>query len=279
MPTRMAVAQDGSLAELKGFELKRRGELKLIKIFQVNAQRRASIAVLTAARRRGKSSPSSWRAAHCRSATTTWPPRPITGAMVAHPCMACASSGRRRLDVLYSEGVDLEDDDLFDLISESKSMTKTLEEYGGAKSTATTTAKRLGEFLGCVGAHHRADVRPSIHGAVCVLPAARSSETVKDKGLNCQFIIVKKPAGARRCHAAQRPFRPVLSARAARRYTGDPVSQRAVPVAIFSAEEAIKKHFLRRWVPRVRALGPAQRLTGRWVRLAQVAQGRVPHVV
>ncbi len=28
---------DGSLAELKGFELKRRGELKLIKIFQVCA--------------------------------------------------------------------------------------------------------------------------------------------------------------------------------------------------------------------------------------------------
>ena len=26
---------DGSLAELKGFELKRRGELKLIKVFQV----------------------------------------------------------------------------------------------------------------------------------------------------------------------------------------------------------------------------------------------------
>lgn len=26
---------DGSLAELKGFEIKRRGELKLIKVFQV----------------------------------------------------------------------------------------------------------------------------------------------------------------------------------------------------------------------------------------------------
>ncbi len=28
---------DGSLAELKGFEMKRRGELKLIKVFQVSA--------------------------------------------------------------------------------------------------------------------------------------------------------------------------------------------------------------------------------------------------
>ena len=27
--------EDGSLAELKGFELKRRGELKLVKVFQV----------------------------------------------------------------------------------------------------------------------------------------------------------------------------------------------------------------------------------------------------
>lgn len=29
---------DGTLAELKGFEIKRRGELKLIKVFQVSFQ-------------------------------------------------------------------------------------------------------------------------------------------------------------------------------------------------------------------------------------------------
>lgn len=29
--------EDGTLAELKGFEIKRRGELKLIKVFQVHA--------------------------------------------------------------------------------------------------------------------------------------------------------------------------------------------------------------------------------------------------
>lgn len=35
MPVRYAVFnEDGSLAELKGFEVKRRGELQLIKIFQ-----------------------------------------------------------------------------------------------------------------------------------------------------------------------------------------------------------------------------------------------------
>ena len=38
-----------------------------------------------------------------------------------------------------------------------------------------------------------------------------------------QFIISKKPEGA-------------------------PVTERAVPVAIFSAEEAVKKHFLRKWL-------------------------------
>ncbi len=60
-----------------------------------------------------------------------------------------------------------------------------------------TCARRLGEFLG--------------------------AEMVKDKGLNCKFIIVTKPDGA-------------------------PVSERAVPTAIFSAEPAIMKQYLRRSV-------------------------------
>lgn len=46
---------------------------------------------------------------------------------------------------------------------------------------------------------------------------------VKDKGLACRFVITKKPAGAS-------------------------TSERAVPVAIFSAEEAVKKHFLKKWL-------------------------------
>ena len=47
-------------------------------------------------------------------------------------------------------------------------------------------------------------------------------DMVKDKGLACQFIISKKPDGA-------------------------PVTERAIPVAIFQAEEAVKKHYLRKW--------------------------------
>jgi len=52
------------------------------------------------------------------------------------------------LDVLYSKGANMPDVELFDLIAENKSMSKTLAEYGGQKSTSISTAKRLAEFLG-----------------------------------------------------------------------------------------------------------------------------------
>ncbi|CAB4064926.1 POLE [Lepeophtheirus salmonis] len=51
------------------------------------------------------------------------------------------------LDVLYSQGVNMPDQELFDLISENKSMSKTLAEYEGQKSTSISTAKRLAEFF------------------------------------------------------------------------------------------------------------------------------------
>ncbi len=40
------------------------------------------------------------------------------------------------------------DSELFELIAENKSMSKTLAEYEGQKSTSISTAKRLAEFLG-----------------------------------------------------------------------------------------------------------------------------------
>lgn len=67
--------------------------------------------------------------------------------------------------MLDTEGQDLEDSELLDLISESCTMSKSLEEYEGRKSCATTTAKRLAAFLG--------DAR------------------VKDKGLKAEYIIAK----------------------------------------------------------------------------------------
>ncbi|KAJ8605055.1 hypothetical protein MRB53_041528 [Persea americana] len=153
---------DGSLAELKGFEVKRRGELKLIKIFQQQIFKFF-----------------------------------LEGSTLEETYAAVAKVANKWLDVLDYRGSTLADEELIDLICENKSMTKTLEEYGAQKSTAITTAKRLAAFLG--------------------------DQMVKDKGLNCKYIISSRPRNA-------------------------PVTERAIPVAIFSAEESVKKFFLRRWL-------------------------------
>jgi len=153
---------DGTLAELKGFEVKRRGELKLIKIFQSQIFKVF-----------------------------------LEGSTLEDCYAAVAKVANQWLDVLYSKAIDLEDDELFELVCENRSMSKSLEDYGSLKSTSISTARRLAEFLG--------------------------DEMVKDKGLACKFIISTKPSGA-------------------------PVTERAIPVAIFSAEEGVKKHFLRKWL-------------------------------
>ncbi|TPX45049.1 DNA-directed DNA polymerase [Synchytrium endobioticum] len=153
---------DGSLAELKGFEVKRRGELKLVKTFQSEI-------------------------------FGTF----LRGDTLEECYQEVATVANRWLDIPYHKGGGLDDDELFDLISENRSMSKSLEEYGAQKSTSISTAKRLAEFLG--------------------------ENMVKDKGLNCKFVISSRPAGL-------------------------PVSERAIPVAIFSAEENVKKHFLRKWL-------------------------------
>lgn len=48
-------------------------------------------------------------------------------------------------------------------------------------------------------------------------------QMVKDAGLACKFIISKKPEGA-------------------------PVTERAIPLAIFQSEPSVKRHFLRKWL-------------------------------
>ena len=153
---------DGSLAELKGFEVKRRGELKLIKIFQTQIFKFF-----------------------------------LEGSTLTETYASVAKVANQWLDVLDNHGSTLADEELIDLICENKSMAKTLEEYGTQKSTAITTAKRLAEFLG--------------------------EQMVKDKGLNCKYIISSRPRNA-------------------------PVTDRAIPVAIFSAEEQVKRFFLRKWL-------------------------------
>jgi len=153
---------DGTLAELKGFEVKRRGELKLIKIFQTQIFKFF-----------------------------------LEGATLTDCYASVANVANKWLDVLHQRGSTLADEELIDLICENKSMAKTLEEYGSQKSTAITTAKRLAEFLG--------------------------EQMVKDKGLNCKYIISSRPKNA-------------------------PVTDRAIPVAIFSADDSVKKYFLRKWL-------------------------------
>ncbi|GAA5995500.1 DNA polymerase epsilon catalytic subunit [Rhodotorula paludigena] len=154
--------EDGSLAELKGFEVKRRGELQLIKTFQSQIFEKF-----------------------------------LLGGTLEDCYAAVAAVADKWLDVLFTKAVSLPDDELVELIAENRSMSKTLAEYAGQKSTSISTARRLAEFLG--------------------------EQMVKDKGLACKFIISAKPSGA-------------------------PVTERAVPVAIFSAELSVKRHFLRKWL-------------------------------
>ncbi|XP_031425753.1 DNA polymerase epsilon catalytic subunit A-like [Clupea harengus] len=154
--------EDGSLAELKGFEVKRRGELQLIKIFQSS--------VFEAF---------------------------LKGTTLEEVYASVSKVADYWLDVLYSKAANMPDTELFELISESRSMSRKLEDYGEQKSTSISTAKRLAEFLG--------------------------DQMVKDKGLSCRYVISRKPEGS-------------------------PVTERAIPLAIFQAEPGVKKHFLRKWL-------------------------------
>nr|XP_039327534.1 DNA polymerase epsilon catalytic subunit A [Saimiri boliviensis boliviensis] len=154
--------EDGSLAELKGFEVKRRGELQLIKIFQSS--------VFEAF---------------------------LKGSTLEEVYASVAKVADYWLDVLYSKAANMPDSELFELISENRSMSRKLEDYGEQKSTSISTAKRLAEFLG--------------------------DQMVKDAGLSCRYIISRKPEGS-------------------------PVTERAIPLAIFQAEPTVRKHFLRKWL-------------------------------
>ncbi len=153
---------DGSLAELKGFEVKRRGELQLIKTFQSQLFEKF-----------------------------------LLGSTTQECYEAVAQVANQWLDVIDTKAKNLEDEELVDLIAENRSMSRTLSEYAGQKSTSISTAKRLAEFLG--------------------------DQMVKDKGLACKFIISARPSGA-------------------------PVTERAIPVAIFAAEENVKRTYLRKWL-------------------------------
>uniref|UniRef100_G0U2Z2 DNA polymerase epsilon catalytic subunit n=1 Tax=Trypanosoma vivax (strain Y486) TaxID=1055687 RepID=G0U2Z2_TRYVY len=105
---------DGRLAELKGFELKRRGELMLIKDFQSQVFRRF-----------------------------------LEGSSLVESYASAAVVANVALDMLYSKGEGYEMEEVLEKLSESSNMTRRLSEYPSSqKSLALTTARRIAEFLG-----------------------------------------------------------------------------------------------------------------------------------
>eukprot|EP00928_Gymnodinium_smaydae_P047182 TRINITY_DN31474_c0_g1_i1.p1 TRINITY_DN31474_c0_g1~~TRINITY_DN31474_c0_g1_i1.p1 ORF type:complete len:2595 (-),score=668.49 TRINITY_DN31474_c0_g1_i1:121-7905(-) len=104
---------DGSLAELKGFEIKRRGELKLIQVFQEEVF-----------------------------------PEYLKGATKEEVYTIVGNMANRWLDVIESHGRTMTDDEVLYFFSENKSMSKSVEASGSHRSVQITTAKRLAEFLG-----------------------------------------------------------------------------------------------------------------------------------
>lgn len=103
----------GHITELKGFEIKRRGEWIMIKMLQSDA---------FGSFMKGKTNQEIYQ-------------------NVAEVC-------RQYLMILCTRGKTIEDDELLSLLSESSMMSKNLAEYGDRKSTSITTAHRLAEILG-----------------------------------------------------------------------------------------------------------------------------------
>lgn len=105
---------NGSLAELKGFELKRRGELMMIKDFQ---------ALVFKQFLKGTSLVEAYESA----------------AQIANDC----------LDMLYSKGTSYEEEEVIAKLTESSSLSRRLADYPpNQKSLGLTTARRIGELLG-----------------------------------------------------------------------------------------------------------------------------------
>jgi DNA polymerase epsilon subunit 1 len=103
----------GKMTEIKGFELKRRGELNIIKIFQGEVFSKF-----------------------------------LEGNTLQECYDACGDVAKRWYDILESKGEYVNDSELIDYIGECRVMSKRLAEYGSKKSTSITCASRLADFLG-----------------------------------------------------------------------------------------------------------------------------------
>lgn len=125
----------GKLCEVKGFEVKRRGELKIIKIFQQEIFEQF-----------------------------------LKGSTLKECYAACAETANKWLGILTNKGGGMSEDEIVELIGESKFLSKNIKDYGEQKGVAITAAKRMQEFLG--------------------------EGIAAGTGLNCRFIISKQPSNA-----------------------------------------------------------------------------------
>jgi len=87
---------DGSMAELKGFELKRKGELEVVKLFQGQVFSQF-----------------------------------LAGSSLKECYAAVGAIGNHWLDILHDKGMSVDDEELLALISEKKTISKTVDDYEG----------------------------------------------------------------------------------------------------------------------------------------------------
>ena len=125
----------GHITELKGFEIKRRGEWTMIKMLQKDVF-------------------DSYMYGSTRQE------------VYDHVADVC----RQYISVLTTHGKSIDDNELLMLLSESSTMSKQLDEYGGRKSAAATTARRLVDVIG--------------------------ESILQSKSLKCEYIISKLPSDA-----------------------------------------------------------------------------------
>eukprot|EP00871_Galdieria_phlegrea_P006015 jgi/Galph1/900/GphlegSOOS_G5686.1 len=106
---------DGTMAEIKGFEMKRRGELKLIKIFQSDLFQKF-----------------------------------LFGKTLQECYHKVGETANQWMAVLETKGASCTEEEIIELLAEQNTMSKSLGEYLKLKqkSLAITTAKRIAEFLG-----------------------------------------------------------------------------------------------------------------------------------
>lgn len=125
---------NNKICELKGFELKRRGELNFIKKFQEDIFNHFN-----------------------------------DGDNLKDCYVSLARVCNYWLDIIDQKGGFLGEDEIFNMFSESRNMSKNLESYGDIKSNILGTARKLSEFLG---------------------------DDILEEKLKCEFILSKYPLNA-----------------------------------------------------------------------------------